>query len=222
MRTRKLYQRCFFQPLGAILLSALSLAGCNAEAPDTHVEVCGNLSVPAELDSLRVVITDQHGAVLREGVRELWSCPGPSLMQLPQRLTFAPVSGDIFVRIQGLRGGVPVIENTLRKTLGPDDPHATISLEQGCLGIQCAPGETCSRGSCELIALASDTISACAGLSTHPERADAGVDAGGDAHPSGQELCPPPDPDPSDAPDAAAQQDESELNTHGAGANEGL
>gem|GEM_PF-6729228 len=220
MRTRIFYQRGFFQPLGAILLSASLLAGCSADGPDTLVEVCGNLSVPDEVDSLRVVITDQDGQILREGVRELWTCPGPSLMQLPQHLEFSPVDGDVFVRIQGLRGGVPVIENTLRKTLGPDAHRATISLEQGCLGIQCAPGATCSQGACELIALASDTISACAGLSTHAEDPDAGDEPDNDT--SGSDLCPPSDPGTPDDPDAAHEQDESALNFHGAGASEGL
>lgn len=227
LRMQLLYRARVLQLLCLALLGVPLLGACNPDAPDTVVEVCGNLSIPEEIDSLRVEITDQDNNLIREGVRELWSCPGPSLMALPRRVEFAPVDGDVFVRIQGIRDGVPVIENTLRKSLNADDFRATVSLEQGCLGMRCGPGRTCSQGQCELIALASDTISACAGLSTHdtPDAsepvADAGSDAGNPVEPPGAYLCPQPEPDISEDPDATAVEDESGLQTTGADANEG-
>lgn len=193
---QSIYQSRGIQILCLLLLLPALGTACGPDDPDAVVHLCGNLSVPDEIDSLRVVITDQDNKILREGVRELWTCPGPSLKSLPQTLKFAPVQGDVFVRVQGIRDGAPVIENTLRTTLSDDDNRATISLEQGCMGIQCAPGETCSRGECELVALATDTVSSCNGLSAHADSSNNAEDTDEDdenedasSDPPGADLC---------------------------------
>lgn len=125
------------------------------------MQLCGDLSVPEDIESVRVVIYDQDRTPLREGVRELWTCPGPTLHRLPQTLEFEPVSGDVFVEVQGLKEGVPVIKTELRTTLGNDGAEATVSLERSCMGANCAAGETCVDGTCELVALAARAVSQC-------------------------------------------------------------
>ncbi len=144
------------------------------------MQLCGDLAVPEDIESVRVVIYDQNRSPLREGVRELWTCPGPTLHELPQTLEFEPVAGDVFVEVQGLKEGVPVVKSELRTTLSADATEATVSLERSCMGARCAAGETCVDGECELVALAARAVSRCRS-SEQPSGQDASQDASMDA-----------------------------------------
>jgi hypothetical protein len=169
--------------------------------------------VPRDIDSVRVVLADQQQNVLREGVRQLWTCPGPALRNLPQTIEFAPAEGDIFVTVQGLKDGVPVIQKVLRTTFTAGDNTATVSLDRACKGVQCAAGETCVQGGCELIALAADALSTCEAPGAAPgpdaSAADAGFEADAGTPNPGAYLCPQPDvgapADTANALDAAAK-----------------
>lgn len=162
--------------LGAVALPATA---CSSDPAKTTIELCGDLDVPEDIEAVRVEIRDQNGKTLRQGVRELWSCPGPSLKRLPQKLEFAAVSGDVFVVVQGLKDSAPVTSAELRTKLSGND-QATVSLTKSCMGARCAAGETCVDGQCELIALAARAVSRCP--SDRPQRADAGdVGDAGDA-----------------------------------------
>lgn len=155
-----------------LLAAAAGLAACTSDEAKARVQLCGDLSVPDDIESVRVVIYDQDRTPLREGVRELWSCPGPTLHRLPQTLEFESVSGDVFIEVQGLQEGVPVIKSELRTTLANNSADATVSLERSCMGANCAPGETCVDGECELVALAARAVAQCP--SNQPVESDTG------------------------------------------------
>jgi hypothetical protein len=155
--SRQLICAAFF----ALATVSMAAAGCTSDEANAVVELCGDLSVPDDIDSVRVVIYDQNRAPLRQGVRELWSCPGPTLHRLPQTLEFDPVEGDVFIEVQGLKDGAPVIRSELRTTYGAETEAATVSLTQACMGARCAAGETCIEGKCELVALAARAVSRC-------------------------------------------------------------
>lgn len=155
-----------------VFAAIATLTACTSDQAKARVQLCGDLSVPEDIESVRVVVYDQDRNPLREGVRELWTCPGPTLHRLPQTLEFEPVSGDVFVEVQGLKEGVPVIKAELRTTLGNDGADATVSLERSCMGANCAAGETCVDGKCELVALAARAVSHCP--SDAPVETDAG------------------------------------------------
>jgi hypothetical protein len=198
-----------------IALAVLVGSGCTSDEPDIHIELCGDLEVPRDIDALRVVITDLEGNPVREGVREMWMCPGPRLRQLPQTLAFDPVDQEVFVSVRGLKDGAPVLRSQIRTTLSPNQTRATVALTQSCVGAACADGETCVDGECELIAFASPKLASCPSGSTSPPPAsDAATDAGDTSTPDVEQggadyLCPEDTgSNNADSPDSGAEPDE--------------
>lgn len=177
-----------------LAVATIGLAGCTSDDPDAQIVLCGDLDVPRDIDALRVVIADIDGTPLREGVREMWMCPGPRLRHLPQSLAFAPIDQEVFVSVQGLKDGAPVLHTDIRTTLSPNQSQATVALTRSCIGAACADGETCVDGECELIAFASPRLSQCpSGPTSSPATPDAASDAGDAALPdvgSTDYLCP--------------------------------
>jgi hypothetical protein len=170
-------QKLIFAGLFAAAISLAYSSGCTSDKADAVVELCGNLSVPDDIDSVRVVIYDQDRTPLRQGVRELWTCPGPTLHRFPQTIKFEPAEGEVFIEVQGLKQGAPVMRSELRTTFNADNNTATVSLTQACLGVTCAAGETCVQGECELVALAARAVSSCS-LGEPADEPGASVDSG--------------------------------------------
>jgi hypothetical protein len=158
-------RKLIFAGLLAAAIPLLS-SGCTSDEANAVVELCGDLSVPDDIESVRVVIYDEDRTPLRQGVRELWTCPGPTLHRLPQTFEFDPVEGDVFIEVQGLKEGAPVMRSELRTSFAAGSNEttnnkATVSLTKACMGVRCAAGETCVQGKCELVSLAARAVSRC-------------------------------------------------------------
>jgi len=132
----------------AVFLSA----GCLYEDPVFKVEVCGDVRVPLDVDAFRITIFDaQLDKELVSGTRELVSCPGVVTKGLPQSVELAAVSGESWVRVQGLKDGVTVSRFDRRVRVGEDEgADVRVSITRACLGIMCAKGQTCIKGDCVL------------------------------------------------------------------------
>ncbi|MFU8807057.1 MAG: hypothetical protein ACNA8W_24835 [Bradymonadaceae bacterium] len=179
--------------------------GCSRDTDDLVIEVCGNLGVPDELDSLRISILDAERQPMRSGVRELLECPGDRLRPLPQSVTFPPVVGEAWVVVTGLVDEVEKIRFERRINVeGPDFNPVVAILDHACLGFQCPLGQTCVSGRC-VVAPYSVSGTSCPSARHGGDDLDAGpVEDGEDvgAGPPTPTYCPAPDVGLDDADEA--------------------
>jgi len=129
-----------------------SSVGCSRDPGQIEVELCGDVSVPDDIDAVRVIFLDDEREETQSGVRELLLCPQDELLLLPQTFGFTEVEGDVTIQVQGLKDGVEVGTYERRVMLEPMRATATIrmALTRDCLGVQCSLGQTCQGGVCAL------------------------------------------------------------------------
>lgn len=136
----------------ASLFFLVCMGGCFYEDPVFRIEVCGDVRVPEDIDAYRITVWDSTlDTELQSGTRELVQCPGVQTIDLPQVVELSAVSGDSWVRVQGLKNGVPVSRFDRRVRVGDDeDAEIIVSITRSCLGVTCAKGQTCFDGTCAL------------------------------------------------------------------------
>lgn len=140
-------------------------AGC----PNTDLEfrVCGDLTVPDDIDGVRLLILDQDRRELHSGVRSLVEGSGDggvtSTTDLPTSASLPNGTGPGWAKVQGLHEGVSVI--TFERQIGKLEDTATVDmvLTADCLGQECPRGQTCVAGVCILAPVNADQPS-CGGL----------------------------------------------------------
>ncbi|MDF1562017.1 MAG: hypothetical protein P1V51_03190 [Deltaproteobacteria bacterium] len=137
--------------LGLIVLGAGCLSG-----PAVSVEVCGDVAVPTEVDTLRLSLSDENGVESYSGVFDLYEFPADGGCPLdpealPQSFDLREGAGRMWVTVQGLRDQIEVTRVEARiefPVRGSTD--VTVALTSDCLGVSCAFGQTCVAGLCEI------------------------------------------------------------------------
>ncbi len=130
-------------------------AGCFS-GPSVEVEVCGDVRVPSEVDTLRLSLSDENGVESYSGVFSLYDFPADGgctvdPAALPQTFELREGSGQMWVTIQGLRDQIEVTRVEARVEFpvrGSTD--VVMALTSDCLGISCPFGQTCVAGLCEI------------------------------------------------------------------------
>jgi hypothetical protein len=183
-----------------LVFLAASVAAC-ADEPSLRVQVCSDLSVPGELDAVRVVVFDaQRKSERFASVFELIECPAGRLRPLPQVLEVPSPGSAAWLRVEGLHDGIAVVSAETRLQPGDGESRVVpVSLEATCRGVTCPLGQTCLADGCAPVPYHSEAPMRCVGS---PAEGDADADAGGDAADAAE-------PDAADAaePDAAADSD---------------
>lgn len=129
--------------------------GC-MQGPAVRVEVCGDVLVPSEVDSLRISLADAKGVESYSGVYVLASAEdggacAPVPDALPQTFELRDGAGEMWLTVQGLRDEVEVTRVQARVEFpvrGTTD--VTVALTADCLGMSCPFGQTCVQGQCEV------------------------------------------------------------------------
>ena len=171
--------------LALMLCGCWGLSGCPGEPPLLAVSVCGDVSVPDQVDAVRVSVLDANRDEFASGVLQLVECPADRLKNLPQVLEFTPPVGEVRVVAQALKGGVEVARSERSVADASEGASVTVALQTTCIGLTCPIGRTCVDGACELVADAN-------GSPCSSSQVDPGPDAG----------TPDPDPEPDPIPDA--------------------
>lgn len=133
-------------------LALLTLAACSQPEHEVDVQICGDVAVPYQIDSIRVSLLDADRQTRDEGVVELLACPSGTVKELPVALTFSPIAGQAYLRVQGLKNGreVVTIENQIELTR-ESDVAVRLPLTRACVGVSSCPlGQTCVQGACEV------------------------------------------------------------------------
>ena len=133
-------------PRLCLISLVLSLAGCLG-GNEIDFEVCGDLTVPDDIDALRFLVLDDEMAEVSAGVREL---VGETISSLPVSSSLPSGSGGGWTRVQGLREGVTAI--VFSRRIGDLDATSAVDmvLTYDCLGQECSLGQTCVSGTCIL------------------------------------------------------------------------
>ncbi len=174
-----------------LLGGAFVVSGCPGEPPLLRVDVCGDVSVPVQVDAVRVSVLDSNRVEVASGVRQLVECPADRLKTLPQVFEFTPPLGEVRVIAQALKDGVEIARSERSVQDASEGAEVRVALQQVCIGLSCPLGRTCVDGACELVSDANGTgcssPSAPAGDAGVPqldagsppdEEPDAGADAG--------------------------------------------
>lgn len=135
----------------AFAVALLVLAGCKDD-PIVTVQVCGNVSVPAEVDAVRVSLRDSSYEVVLDGVQEFIQCPAGLVGGLPTSTAFSGQSGDRYIVAEALKDGIVRASVATRLQFPPDDDlTVTLRLTVDCLGKTCPLGQTCLDGDCKVV-----------------------------------------------------------------------
>jgi hypothetical protein len=173
----------------------LCAAGCTGGSRDITVEMCGDLAVPRQIDTLRLIARAGTSTPISDGIIELFQCPAEKLMAtLPVERTFT-YSGDIAgVEVQGIRKGVVVITSSANVDIA-ESGKAFIGLAQQCLGVTCAEGQTCFKGDCVTVPFVTDKSFCGAAPPDAGAESDAAtaVDAGASSDAGDAGFCDNPD-----------------------------
>lgn len=139
---------------GLAALISLALMACDDTSGQLQIELCGDVRIPQEVDSVRVSILDAQRQEVRAGVQELVDCPNMRALPINQRINFSAYDDtELWIVAQGLRQGVEIMRFERRyrpnQEEQPDGP-ITLGLTRACLGVFCPLGQTCVQGLCEL------------------------------------------------------------------------
>lgn len=175
--------------LGVLVVCTALLAGCG-NGPRVHLHVCGDIRVPKDVDALGITLLDAAGNQVYNGSQDLFTaaaadggsaagdggvadggapptdggtCTTGQAQDLPLSFDLRLGHGDMWVIVQGFEQGAPVIEVEGRvrfPTQGAAD--VTVGLTRDCLGVHCAYGQTCVKGTCQITAFGG-TPSSCTG-----------------------------------------------------------
>lgn len=195
------------------LLVGLLLAstGCPGE-PKITVQLCGDWTVPGNLDAVRVsTLSNDRSEETYAGVFELLQCSASgdaTIRSLPTDLAFTAPEAPLWIIVQGLHEGAEVMRTEVRvgKPLS-GDLRVPVRFTLSCGSVECPLGQTCVDGECVVVPFVEDEPMSCEGFgSTLPTQdatgsdtvaaPDAAIDTSGDsgsaieAGPSGP--CAPP------------------------------
>ena len=129
------------------LLGVLWLLAACGGSPETRVRVCGDVSVPGEVDALRVSLRDEIFGELRAGVLELVTDEG--VRGLPVTMTFPPVRETQWVTVVALLEGVEVARFDRHTGTLPEDADVHLVLTSACYRFTCPRGQTCLDALCD-------------------------------------------------------------------------
>ncbi len=140
---------------GFLALLTVFGTGCPSGPTDLTVQVCGDFSVPGDIQGLRVEIHDADRQRLHSTYRDLLECPADRIHPLPQSVTFLNVHSDAALVLVSVLEDDVVVARTERRIdeLG----QMTISLPQSCRGVQCTLGQACVDGECRWTPTGSDS-----------------------------------------------------------------
>lgn len=127
---------------------ACCLGGCASD--EITIVVCGDLSVPGDVDAIRVELLDDELVRVREGVLQLVPGPGEGgdVLSLPVSPSLDATSGRGWVRVIGLLDQVPVAQFDRQIFEFDDFDEVDAFLGRACLRSFCMAGQTCIAGSC--------------------------------------------------------------------------
>ena len=140
--------------IGGVLLIG-SASGC-LSGPAVSVEVCGDIRVPSEVDTLRLSLSDENGVESYSGVFSLHDFQddggcADDPEALPQTFDLREGTGQMWVAVQGLRDQIEVTRVEARVEFpirGSTD--VVVAMTADCLGVSCPFGQTCVAGLCEI------------------------------------------------------------------------
>jgi len=151
-----LLNRNFKLAVGLALTGGV-FAAC-LQGPRIQLELCSDLRVPEEIDTMRISLIDEGGHEVSQGLVILdprsplpdGGCEG-ELATFPQNLALSGGSGSSWVRVQGLKDGVEIAraEARVEFPVSGESP-ASVLLSADCLGVHCPAGQTCVTGACEI------------------------------------------------------------------------
>jgi len=132
---------------GLPLLASLLLGACTTARTEIVLVVGSDLSVPAEIDRLRVEITSPSGS-MQESIADLDSVAGG----LPRTLGLVHRDGPLGpfrARVVGLLGSATVVERVAVISFVEDQTMMLrIDLVRACSTVTCMEAQTCALGSC--------------------------------------------------------------------------
>lgn len=188
-----------------ICLAFFSLAvvlGCTNPRTEVIVIAWTDLSVPSEVDQLRVEATSPRGETLIANA-DLRDRPAPRSVGL------VPIVGGSLgpyeVRTQALRGGAVVVERLAAFNFIQGQTRVLrIDLLRTCRGVTCGVGETCAAGGCRSTEVSADELEEVGIPSSYPDSGPPPMeDAGGptDGCAPAAEICNGMDEDCDGVPD---------------------
>jgi hypothetical protein len=133
----------------ALLVGLVALGACHKPRTEIVLTVDSNLSVPAELDQVHIVVASEKTATRFDQTYDL----GPGKTKLPIVLGLVPESDKSLAFravADGLKGGVVVVERSAVTSFVPDQTLALfLDLLRVCVRATCSSGETCGpQGTC--------------------------------------------------------------------------
>lgn len=138
--------------LGAL---AATLAGCEGDPTEILVVVDSNLSVPGELDTVRV-------EVVGEGATASGDLTGSRGLELPRTVGIVQSGGKLGpleIRAVGLSGGGVVVESrAITFFRGGKTLVLPLFLSRACVGVTCGGDQTCEGGRCVSATVDPDTL----------------------------------------------------------------
>ena len=124
----------------------VALGGCTTGVTEVLIAVDTDLEVPAEIDRLRVDVTD-HDGVLRRSEGPLASEAAlPATVGVVER---GGARGEMVAIVEGYLGDVLVLRRAASFVPVTGEIRVLrVELERACLGVSCSGDQTCARGSC--------------------------------------------------------------------------
>ncbi|MBA2665286.1 MAG: hypothetical protein H0U74_23560 [Bradymonadaceae bacterium] len=174
-----------------LILTLITLGGCSRDDAQVQISVCSDMSVPGELDAIRVTVLDEARVQQRTGILELLECPAERVKTLPQAVHFDPVAGDVWIVVSGFLDGIERVRFERRADMAnaPDGEITTI-LRRACLGFSCPLGQTCVNGRCDQVPR--EVSSGLCAPGAPPQQADVGREPADVAVPDDQTPVPRP------------------------------
>lgn len=131
-------------------VALLGLVACDDTSGQLQVQLCGDVLIPQEVDSVRVSVLDANRQEVRAGVQELVDCTQLRALPLSGRINFTSYDdSELWVVAQGLRQGVEIMRFERRYRPSQEQEVIGLGLTRACLGIFCPLGQTCIQGLCE-------------------------------------------------------------------------
>ena len=174
--------------LGALLLLGGWAVGCEQQAESVTelvVVVDSDLSVPSELDQIRVRATSPDG-----DTQESSAALGEGQTPLPRSLVLRHAGGALgpfAVEVAGRRGSATVLERVAQVTFVRGSSLVLpLHLVSACRQLECEDGESCGERGCESVVVDSDQLAPWQG---EKPTLDAEVEPPGDAGTPGSDAA---------------------------------
>lgn len=152
MRTprRQMHPSTLTAAIGVGFVALLGLVACDDTSGQLQVQLCGDVLIPQEVDSVRVSVLEANRQEVRSGVQELVDCTQLRALPLSRRINFTSYDdSELWVVAQGLRQGVEIMRFERRYRPSQEQEVVELGLTRACLGIFCPLGQTCIQGLCE-------------------------------------------------------------------------